>query len=263
MRKKVVLYMMIMGVFALGCGCGKNSPQTEKANTSQESSDTTSEESSSEEVKKDSTSQESSSEQNQQEDSSKEGSGEEKKEEEPSKESSGEESKEEDPSKESSGEEKKEEDPSKENTGEETQKEDSSSGAFDQDNGKTLDQIFEDCASIGEGVAGVSLKRTTQAYEVARYAAKNKFTEESAEKLKKAFAERYEKLDDDGKESFDGAFDSIMFSLDEAIVKGHFETVRGEFDDVGAAEKMEKLLLKQGLRKSWDIIKEAYSALNK
>lgn len=130
---------------------------------------------------------------------------------------------------------------------------------LDKDNGKTLDKIFENCSMIGEGVAGTSLKRTKQAYIVAKYAAKNKFTETSLPKLKAAFKERYEKLDSDGKESFDGAFDGeIIYLLDEAIVNGNFESVKGQFDDVGAAEKMEKILERPGLKTSWNVIKEAY-----
>ncbi len=147
------------------------------------------------------------------------------------------------------------------------QKENTSSGQnsgetdkFDKDNGKTLDHIFSDCASIGEAVMGVSLKRMNQAYAVAKYAAKNRFTETSETVLTENFAKRYAELDSDGKESFDAAFDDVIIPvLDDVIVKGHLETYWGEFDDVGAAEKMEKLLLKKGLRESWGVIKKAYS----
>ena len=262
MRKKAILCMMMAGVLVLGCGCGKKEKKvsqdtsvvsSSEANT-QDSSGSSSAETSSEE-KQDSSSEKTS---GTSESSSEENTGEEKTE-----------------TSENSGDEKRD---SSENTGEGQTDSSENSGdgqtdstgssaeedKLDKDDGKTLDQIFEDCATIGEGVAGVSLKRTQQAYAVAKYAAKNRFTENDLGKLKKAFAERYEKLDSDGKESFTGAFEGEIVSLlDEAIVKGHFESVRGQFDDVGAAEKMEKILLKKGIQTSWSVIKEAYAGMQK
>lgn len=248
MRKKTVLCMVMAGVLVLGCGCGKEEKKTasdasvvssSEANTRDSSGSSPAEMSS--EEKQDSSAEKTS--------GTSENTSEEKTE-----------------TSENSGEEKKD---SSENTGE-GQKDSSENAAssredkLDKDDGKTLDQIFEDCATIGEGVAGVSLKRTQQAYAVAKYAAKNRFTENDLGKLKKAFAERYEKLDSDGKESFTGAFEGEIISLlDEAITTGHFENVRDQFDDVGAAEKMEKLLLKKGLPESWSVIKEAYAGIHK
>ncbi|MBR1742332.1 MAG: hypothetical protein IJ733_10805, partial [Lachnospiraceae bacterium] len=153
---------------------------------------------------------------------------------------------------------------SNENTKKEKNEDAASGDGLDLDNGKTLDKIFENCAAIGEGVAGVSLKRTEQAYEVASYAAKNAFTEDSLEALKSAFSKRYQALDPEEKESFTEAFDGGIISLlDQAILKGDFSSIRGQFDDVGKAEGMEKLLKKKGLKESWRTVKKAYQKMEK
>lgn len=122
----------------------------------------------------------------------------------------------------------------------------------------TLGDIFKEASEIGDGTAGVSLKRTQIAAKIASYAAVIGFTNDSVESLKEEMLAKYNALDDQGKENLDNAFMDAIQLLDKAIDDGDYDSVKGQFEDAGAAEGFDTVLKAPGLKESYDTFKSAY-----
>lgn len=122
-----------------------------------------------------------------------------------------------------------------------------------------LANIITEASQIGEGTAGVSLKQTKIAHDVAVLAANRGYGDGSVEDLKKAFEVTVTAMDEDARASFDATFmNGVIPLLDKAIDEGDYDSVKGQFEDAGVADDMDTILKAPGLKESYDNIKSAY-----
>jgi len=122
----------------------------------------------------------------------------------------------------------------------------------------TLGQIIADAAEIGDGTAGVSLKRTEIAARIISYAAKMGFSADDTEKLKEEFLTKIDALDEDKKTNVNNTFMDAFEILDKAVVDGDYDSVKGQFEDAGVSEGIDIILNAPGLRESYDTFRSAY-----
>ena len=127
----------------------------------------------------------------------------------------------------------------------------------------TLGEIFKEASEIGDGTAGVSLKRAGVAARIASYAALIGYTEDAADSLKEKMLADYEKLDDQGKENLDNTINNAIYLLDKVIVEGDYDSVKGLFEDAGVAEGLDAALKAPGLKESYNTFKTADRAMGK
>ena len=122
-----------------------------------------------------------------------------------------------------------------------------------------LANIIKDASEIGEGTAGVSLKRAKVAHDIAVLAANRGYVSDSVEELKKTFEATVEALDEDHQGNVDATFmNGVIPLLDKAIDEGDYDSVKGQFEDAGVADDMDTILRAPGLKESYDSIKSAY-----
>ncbi len=121
-----------------------------------------------------------------------------------------------------------------------------------------LGDIINEAAELGDGSAGISLKRTELAGKIASYAAMMGFREDSVESLKKDLEEKINALEDEKKANVNASFMDSFEILDKAIDKGDFDSVKDQFEDAGVADEIETVLKAPGLRDSYDAFKSAY-----
>ena len=122
----------------------------------------------------------------------------------------------------------------------------------------TLGDIFNEASEIGEGTAGVSLKRAKIAARIASYAAAIGFSDDAVESLKAEMLIKYDALDEQEKKNVDDTFMDSFSLLDKAIVDGDYDSVKGQFEDAGAAEGLDTVLKAPGLKESYNVFKSAY-----
>ena len=121
-----------------------------------------------------------------------------------------------------------------------------------------LGDIINEAAELGDGSAGISLKRTELAGKIASYAAMMGFREDSVESLKKDLEEKINALEDEKKANVNASFMDSFEILDKAIDKGDFDSVKDQFEDAGVADEIETVLKAPGLRDSYYAFKSAY-----
>ena len=122
----------------------------------------------------------------------------------------------------------------------------------------TLGDIFNEASEIGEGTAGVSLKRAQIAAKIASYAAVMGYGDDAVESLKAEMLTKYEALDEEKQKNVDDTFMDAIQLLDKAIDDGDYDSVKGLFEDAGAAEGLDTVLKAPGLKESYDTFKSAY-----
>lgn len=122
-----------------------------------------------------------------------------------------------------------------------------------------LANIIKEASEIGEGTAGVSLKRTKIAHDIAVLAANRGYTDEAIGSLKDDFYAMVEPMDEEHQASFHAAFmEGVIALLDKAIDEGDYDSVKGQFEDAGVADDMDTILRAPGLKESYGAIKSAY-----
>ena len=122
----------------------------------------------------------------------------------------------------------------------------------------TLGDIFNEASEIGEGTAGVSLKMAQIAAKIASYAAAIGFSDDAVESLKAEMLTKYEALDEEKQKNVDDTFMDAFSLLDKAIVDGDYDSVKGIFEDAGAAEGLDTVLKASGLKESYNVFRSAY-----
>ena len=122
----------------------------------------------------------------------------------------------------------------------------------------TLGDIFKEASEIGEGTAGSSLKEAGLAARIASYAAAIGFTDDQVEELKTEMLSKYEAFDEEKQANIDKAFMDAFSLLDKAIVDGDYDSVKGQFEDAGAAEEFDTVLKAPGLKESYNVFRSAY-----
>ena len=132
------------------------------------------------------------------------------------------------------------------------------SSATEQLTDDTLGEIFNDASEIGEGTAGSSLKKAELAARIASYAAVIGFTDDQVEELKSEMQAKYDTFDEEKQANIDNAFVEAFQLLDKAIVDGDYDSVKGQFEDAGAAEGLDVVLKTPGLKESYNVFKSAY-----
>ncbi len=125
----------------------------------------------------------------------------------------------------------------------------------------TLGEIFQEASEIGQGTAGVSLKEAQLAARIASYAAVIGYTAEATQELKEEMLDKYAALDEQGQQNVDSSFQAAFGLLDQAIVEGDYDSIKGQFEDAGAADGFDILLKAPGLRESYDTFKSAYMSM--
>lgn len=122
-----------------------------------------------------------------------------------------------------------------------------------------LANIIKDASQIGEGTAGLSLKRAIVAHDVAVLAANRGYQDGSVEELKKTFEATVDAMDEDHQSNVDATFmNGVIPLLDKAIDDGDYDSVKGQFEDAGVADDMDTILKAPGLQVSYGQIKAAY-----
>ena len=122
-----------------------------------------------------------------------------------------------------------------------------------------LANIIKDASEIGEGTAGVSLKRAKVAHDVAVLAANRGYANGSVEELKQTFEATVEAMDEDHQTNVDATFmNGVIPLLDKAIDEGDYDSVKGQFEDADVTDDMDTILQAPGLKESYDSIKSAY-----
>ena len=122
----------------------------------------------------------------------------------------------------------------------------------------TLGEILNDASEIGEGTAGSSLKKAALAARIASYAAAIGFTDDQVEDLKSEMQAKFDAFDKEKQANIDNAFMEAFGLLDKAIVDGDYDSVKGQFEDAGAAEGLDVVLKAPGLKESYNVFKSAY-----
>jgi hypothetical protein len=122
-----------------------------------------------------------------------------------------------------------------------------------------LANIITEASEIGEGTAGVSLKRTKIAHDIAVLAANRGYADGSVQELKKTFEAVVEPMDEEHHANLDATFmDGVIALLDKAIDADDYDSVKGQFEDAGVADDMDTILKAPGLKESYGQIRAAY-----
>ena len=132
------------------------------------------------------------------------------------------------------------------------------SGQEGADTSATEQLTENDASEIGEGTAGSSLKKAALAARIASYAAAIGFTDDQVEDLKSEMQAKFDAFDKEKQANIDNAFMEAFGLLDKAIVDGDYDSVKGQFEDAGAAEGLDVVLKAPGLKESYNVFKSAY-----
>ena len=84
------------------------------------------------------------------------------------------------------------------------------------------------------------------------------YGDDAVESLKAEMLTKYEALDEEKQKNVDDTFMDAFSLLDKAIVDGDYDSVKGLFEDAGAAEGLDTVLKAPGLKESYNVFKSAY-----
>ena len=112
------------------------------------------------------------------------------------------------------------------------------------------DYYFRVIGGYEQGVAGASLAEAWAACDVLGFATGNELWLADTGVLRANMLEGWESLTDEERAAFDANFPDVVTLLDSCFAD--WESVRGRFDDAGAAETMDELLADAAAQWSWD-----------